>query len=599
MIVKHVPMRSRGKSDFAGLANYITDAQSKDHRLAAVQVTNCAAATLGPAIWEILATQHLNTRAKGDKTYHLIVSFAAGERPAAEVLQEIEARMCSSLGYAEHQRISVVHDDTDNLHIHIAINKIHPERLTLHEPFKSYRTLAEVAVELEKEYRLQAVNHASRRTQAEGRAADMERHAGIESLVGWIRRECLDDLTAAQTWQELHQILRDNDLELRPRANGFVIEAGDGTQVKASTVDRGLSKPSLEARFGTFEASPRMRTPAKRKYDKSPVRMRVNTTELYAQYKAAQQSLTAHRGDALDAARNRKQKAIEAAERRDRMRRAVIKLIGKGRTEKKLLYAQANSALRATVQEANSVYAKEKAAIYDAQPRRTWVDWLKHEAQQGRVDALSALRAREAAQGLQGNTIKGTGAMQHGAASQVDTITKNGTIIFRAGKNAVRDDGDRLQVSREVPREGLQTALSLAMQRYGNHITVTGSVEFKAQLVKAAVELALPITFADPVMENRRLAEAAKARTKERRGLPPGKQRPPSHGNQDIRTLSQLTSLRIDSEPVRRTLNIPVAGARGMEDYVSRSELQRRDAKLRAESVTKAARRNETKARGI
>jgi hypothetical protein len=33
MIAKHVPMRSLGKSDFAGLVNYVTDAQSKDHRL--------------------------------------------------------------------------------------------------------------------------------------------------------------------------------------------------------------------------------------------------------------------------------------------------------------------------------------------------------------------------------------------------------------------------------------------------------------------------------------------------------------------------------------------------------------------------------------
>ena len=36
MIAKHVPMRSLGKSDFAALAEYVTDAQSKDHRLGQV-----------------------------------------------------------------------------------------------------------------------------------------------------------------------------------------------------------------------------------------------------------------------------------------------------------------------------------------------------------------------------------------------------------------------------------------------------------------------------------------------------------------------------------------------------------------------------------
>ncbi|XAW89875.1 hypothetical protein ABDK09_09830 [Vibrio sp. CDRSL-10 TSBA] len=39
MIVKHIPMRSTHKSDFAGLINYLTDAQSKEHRLGHVKLT--------------------------------------------------------------------------------------------------------------------------------------------------------------------------------------------------------------------------------------------------------------------------------------------------------------------------------------------------------------------------------------------------------------------------------------------------------------------------------------------------------------------------------------------------------------------------------
>ena len=50
MIAKHVPMRSLGKSDFAGLVNYVTDAQSKDHRLGQVHITNCDAESVQDAI---------------------------------------------------------------------------------------------------------------------------------------------------------------------------------------------------------------------------------------------------------------------------------------------------------------------------------------------------------------------------------------------------------------------------------------------------------------------------------------------------------------------------------------------------------------------
>ena len=84
MIAKHVPMRSLGKSDFAGLVNYVTDAQSKDHRLGQGQITNCDAVSVQDAITEVLATRHTNTRAKGDKTYHRIISFRAGEQPSAD-----------------------------------------------------------------------------------------------------------------------------------------------------------------------------------------------------------------------------------------------------------------------------------------------------------------------------------------------------------------------------------------------------------------------------------------------------------------------------------------------------------------------------------
>jgi hypothetical protein len=518
LIAKHVPMRSLGKSDFAGLADYITDTQGKTERLGQVQVTNCAAGTVQAAISEVLATQHINTRAKGDKTYHLLVSFKTGEKPNTDTIKAIEERICTGLGYGEHQRISAVHHDTDNLHIHIAINKIHPVRHTMHEPYYPHRALAELCTILERDYGLEPDNHESRKRSSEGRAADMERHAGIESLIGWVKRECLDEIREAQSWAELHQTMRANGLELRERANGLVIEAGDGTMVKASTVARDLSKPKLEARLGSFEASSerQARINVKRQYQKNPVRLRVNTVELYAKYKAEQQTLTATRAAALDKARKRKDEQIEAAKRSGRLRRAAIKILSEGRLTKKLLYAQAGKSLRNEIQAINKQYRRERKRFYDEHRRLTWADWLKKEAMQGNDEALTALRAREAAQGLKGNTVKGEGQARPGHTPILDNITKKGTIIFRAGMSAIRDDGDKLQVSRETNSEGLQAALRLAMERYGERITVNGTAEFKAQIVRAAVDSQLPITFADPGLERRRQKLSTKEKANER-----------------------------------------------------------------------------------
>ena len=137
MIAKHVAMKSVKKSDFAELVKYMTDEQEKNERIGFVSVTNCQSDRPDAAVLEIINTQGKNTRAESDKTFHLVVSFRAGERPDDAVLKEIEAKLCDGLGYGEHQRVSVVHHDTDNLHIHLAINKIHPTRYTILDPYYS------------------------------------------------------------------------------------------------------------------------------------------------------------------------------------------------------------------------------------------------------------------------------------------------------------------------------------------------------------------------------------------------------------------------------------------------------------------------------
>ncbi|EKF73381.1 conjugal transfer relaxase TraI [Alcanivorax hongdengensis A-11-3] len=505
MIAKHVPMRSLKKSDFAGLVKYITDEQSKTERLGLVNATNCEADTMQAVIGEVLATQQANTRAKGDKTYHLIVSFPAGEKPEDGVLKAVEERICAGLGYADHQRVSAVHHDTDNVHIHIAINKIHPTRNTMHEPYQAYRTLGGLCDALEDEYGLQKDNHQGRKSVSQGRASDMERHAGIESLVSWIKRECLEEIRTAKTWEELHQVMGDNGLEIRQRANGFVIESEDGTQVKASTVARDLSKPKLEARLGAFEETEaQAERKAKRRYDKRPTRFKVNTTELYARYQEEQKNLTAARKVEWDNARGRKDRRIEAAKRSNRLRRSAIKLMGGDRLSKKLLYAQAHKALKDEIQSINKEHKRERQELYEQYKRRAWADWLKQQALDGDKKALEALRAREQAKGLQGDTIKGEGGAKPGHAPVTDNITKKGTIIFRTASSAVRDDGDKLQVSKAATGDAVTEALRMAMERYGNRITVNGSPQFKAQVIHAAATSNLPITFADAGLERRR-----------------------------------------------------------------------------------------------
>jgi Relaxase/Mobilisation nuclease domain/Large polyvalent protein-associated domain 7 len=394
------------------------------------------------------------------------------------------------------------------LHLHIAINKIHPTRYTIKNPYNDYKTLAKLCETLERDYGLEPDNHRAQRCRAENRAQDMERHSGIESLLGWIQRECLGQLQNAKTWTELHHALSDNGLEIRERGNGLIITDGR-TMVKASSVSRDLSKAKLEARLGAFEPAPE-RGAAKplRRYEPRPLRTGVDTGELYAKYRAEQESSSRERQAQSVAARSRKTHAIDAAKQAGRLKRTAIKLMMGGGIGKRALFALARKDLKDEIHEIVKQYNAERELIQKQYRREAWADWLRRKATEGDITALSALRAREAAQGLKGNTLIGQRRRFNGPAypgnARVDSITKKGTIIYHIGALAIRDDGAKLAVSRGATEAGLEVAVRMALQRYGSRLTVNGSDEFKAQIVNVAAKERLTVTFANAALERRR-----------------------------------------------------------------------------------------------
>ena len=507
MIIKHVPMRSLRKSNVVSLVDYLTNTQGRQERVGEITISNCHSDRPDAASLEMLNTQSLNTRAKSDKTYHLIISFRPGELPSAQTLRAIEARVCHRLGFGEYQRVSVLHHDTNNVHLHLAINKIHPTRYTLHEPYKAYRAFGELCDSLEEAFHLERDHHQVRKTSGENRASDIERQTGPDSLIGWMQRECLEDLRAARTWVELHQVLRHHGLAIQPRGQGLVITDGQGTFVRASSVARDLSKQSLERRLGRFQPSDPVQTAKPtRRYEPKPVRSRMDTQALYARYQQDRLVRAQGRAVAMQEARSRKAQHIDAAKRAGQIKRDTIKLTMRGRITKKLLYMKVSQTLRSDLRQIVDRHRRDCAAITARYQRLTWADWLRQQALAGDQEALRALRAREAAHGLTGDTIAAVGTRLVNAVvgAHQDYITKQGTIIYRVGLSAVRDDGSRLQVSREVTNEGIDAALRLALQKYGSTIAVSGSDEFQDRVVQVAAHARLTIRFDDPTLEQQR-----------------------------------------------------------------------------------------------
>jgi hypothetical protein len=277
LIAKRI-IRTAGKSNFARLGKYILDNALTDaldftertveyildqkgdqNRVGGVRITNCHGETPALAIKEIMATQAMNTRAKGDRTYHLVVSFAAGEKPSQEQLADIEETLCAAIGLGAHQRLSAVHCDTDHLHIHVAINKIHPESFRLVEPYFDQRKLMAACEALEQKHGLIRTRHGV--SLSHDRTAPHEERERFRDEVRDLIEDGLESQIAqAAGWAALHAFFFEAGLQVRLRGAGLVIgRKSGGLSVKASAVHPALSLSALTARLGPFVPAAQLR----------------------------------------------------------------------------------------------------------------------------------------------------------------------------------------------------------------------------------------------------------------------------------------------------------------------------------------------------
>jgi hypothetical protein len=518
MIAKHIPMRAARRSSFHDLVTYIAHTQDKAVRIGAVRVTNCHQDSARDAVNEVLAVQLQNRRACSDKTYHLLISFDADDSPSLAALRDIEDALCESLGFAGHQRVSAVHTDTDNLHIHVAINKIHPATLTIHNPYCDYKTLGAVCQRLELAHGLVATNHETIARGARNAALDMEHSAGMESLLGWIRRECLEELRAAQSWRALHQVLGQSGLVLREQGNGFIVSDQEGRAVKASSIARDLSKAQLSRRLGTFEADGKKQVQATRAYRTQPILAQRESTgsgDLYQRYQAEQSKNRQARVKIRRELHQQKQDQLSRAKEKARIRRGIIRELGCDSLSRRALYHQAGCALRDELQAIYSQHQARCELLLAPVKPLAWFDWLAQRATQDAA-ALEALRRRRhkvARAARRANSL--LGAIREGRGGEpaegmtIDSVTRQGTIIYVKGESAIRDSGSRLEVSEGIRQDGLEIALSMAMQRFGRNITIEGDSAFRQRVQHIACALKLDIAFTDRTGKQAQQAQAA------------------------------------------------------------------------------------------
>jgi hypothetical protein len=208
----------------------------------------------------------LNPRCK-DALCHYELSWPPGERPTQPQWTESALHTLRELGYQDHQYMVVAHDDKKHFHIHIMVNKVHPETFKAHTPYRNWLTLDAAMRVLEAKYgwthtagptrwdeqSKQAVRASysernalrTARQESTGAAAKYEHYHDEESLQTYMRREVAPHVRTLLThqnasWEALHTLLAKYHLRIeKGESGGYMVLAVDhNIRVKASDVFR-------------------------------------------------------------------------------------------------------------------------------------------------------------------------------------------------------------------------------------------------------------------------------------------------------------------------------------------------------------------------
>ena len=201
---------------------------------------------------------------------HWVASWHEGEQPTPEHVEELLDVFLEQLGLEKHQVIAALHQDTDNIHLHVAINKVHPDTCKVVKPANgwdieaAHRTVAIVEhrqgwqrepngryVVLE-DGTVARVGKLDSTPSVPTRAGDMESRTGQKSAARIGIEEAGELIRAAASWAELHQGLAERGMRYVKAGGGAHIYVGD-QPIKASTAGHWCSLGKLTKRLGAFE----------------------------------------------------------------------------------------------------------------------------------------------------------------------------------------------------------------------------------------------------------------------------------------------------------------------------------------------------------
>lgn len=225
-------------AEFAGLVRYLT---GRKDRVAFAELRNVASKDLREAAKEMQITAELSTRCT-KPVYHVSLAFDTGDHPTEAQLRTASERVLRTLELEGHQALVVAHRDKAHAHVHVMVNRVHPDTGRAWSASHDYRRIERALRDLEKEWHLRQV--PGRHARAPGLPPPRRR---TPSFTQSLRNTVGTELKATQSWDEYRACLQSHGLHLARRGQGMVLSDG----VRYAAAGRvSESRPALERRFG-------------------------------------------------------------------------------------------------------------------------------------------------------------------------------------------------------------------------------------------------------------------------------------------------------------------------------------------------------------
>jgi hypothetical protein len=468
------------------------------------------------AIQEMESLALENTRS-ADPVFNCILSWRENEIPSHEQADEAVKIVLNELGLEGCQVHYALHRNTENLHLHICVNRIDPETYKARDPAHGWTKKAlersarkiELAQgwEVERSGRYvvtpdgEILEKASDRGGDEVKlsqtARDIEAHTAAKSAERIAQETAAPIIRESKSWDEVHKRLADRGIAFERKGSGAILRIGD-TAIKASQAGRDISLSKLEKRLGAYrdrDCSVSLRSPEP-----------IERVEAVPKVKGAWARYQEEKANYFKA----KKEAFSELTRRQREEREILSK--SQRRERSALFAVSWRGRGAELNQRRSVIAarqqggkldlrdrqkEEREALKKRFPRQfpSFKAWLSLEKDAelsamfrypGRPAIFDVGEEKPFPMGTKSD-IRDYSPVSGGRNSGVRYVRSGGAVADFI------DYGKKIVFPSKHSEESVTAAMQLASQKWGA-VQVLGSEEYKRLCVQVAAKLNIRIT---------------------------------------------------------------------------------------------------------